>query len=71
MAQVKRHYNRFYLHNRDKRCDCRYCTKQRATTATKCGWFLLCKEPAVTTTDHPILGAVPVCAKHKQFSEEY
>ena len=27
----------------------------------ECRWFLLCKNEAVTTKEHPFLGAVPIC----------
>ena len=39
---------------------------------TKCRWFLLCDNPAVTTLPHPILGAVPICqhCKDKMLSIE-
>lgn len=26
-----------------------------------CGWFLLCKNAATGTREHPTLGAVPIC----------
>jgi hypothetical protein len=28
-----------------------------------CKWFLLCDNLATTTRPHPILGAVPICAR--------
>jgi len=28
-----------------------------------CQWFLLCENPATTTVAHPVLGAVPCCAR--------
>lgn len=28
-----------------------------------CEWFLLCKNEAVTTEPHPILGDVPICQR--------
>ena len=33
--------------------------------AAKCRWFLGCTNPATTTRPHPILGAVPCCARCK------
>lgn len=27
-----------------------------------CAWFLLCKRAATTVREHPVLGAVPICA---------
>ena len=32
---------------------------------SKCQWFLKCTRPAVTTLEHPILGAVPICQECK------
>lgn len=32
-------------------------------TKTKCEWFLLCDNPAVTTQSHPVLGDVPICQR--------
>jgi hypothetical protein len=29
----------------------------------KCKWFALCDNPATATAAHPILGAVPICAR--------
>lgn len=29
----------------------------------RCEWFLLCENDATTTRPHPVLGAVPICAR--------
>ena len=31
--------------------------------ACKCRWFLACDNPATTMVSHPIMGAVPTCAR--------
>lgn len=36
--------------------------------ANVCAWFALCDRPAVTTVQHPILGAVPCCARCAAFA---
>lgn len=33
----------------------------------KCGWFLKCVRPAVTTEPHPILGNVPICKECQEW----
>lgn len=34
-----------------------------------CRWFLRCTNPATTTAQHPILGAVPCCDKCADFAD--
>jgi hypothetical protein len=33
-----------------------------------CQWFLRCSQPATGTSPHPILGAVPTCARCAHFA---
>jgi hypothetical protein len=32
-----------------------------------CSWTLVCKELATSIVEHPILGGVPVCQRHKEW----
>jgi len=36
---------------------------EKQVKAGGCQWFLLCKNKAVKTRDHVILGAVPICKR--------
>lgn len=45
-------------------------TGTRAPEQVMCGWFAMCYEPATTTRHHPIVGAVPICARCERWYGE-
>jgi hypothetical protein len=46
------------------------CSKEHEASRKlgRCMWFALCKNEAVTTVPHPILGDVPCCQRCADFA---
>lgn len=44
---------------------------KKRSSRVECAWFALCKNQAVTTRDHPILGKVPICERCHEKMESF